>query len=87
MTNLRRMLPVVVLTLVLAIAGVAGEINSPPCAPPEPGQTETMPCGGGQSVSDNTTPGQLETPPASDSVDLVTVAEDAITTLLLFTIS
>ena len=32
-------------------------------------------------------PGQMETPPASQSVDLVTVAEDAITTLLLFVVN
>jgi hypothetical protein len=82
MKTLKRIFAAGAVTLFLAIAAFAD------CEPPVPGQTQTPPCSTAQPATDDSTvPGQLETPPASDSVDLVTVAEDAITTLLLFTIS
>jgi hypothetical protein len=44
MKNLRKLGAAVVLTSVLALSAFAGEIPTPPCAPPEPGQTDTPPC-------------------------------------------
>ena len=82
MKTLKRIITAGTLTLFLVIAASAD------CEPPVPGQMPTPPCSTAQlTTDDSTVPGQLETPPASDSVDLVTVAEDAITTLLLFTVS
>lgn len=43
MKNLRKLGGAVVLTSVLALSAFAGEIPTPPCAPPEPGQIQT-PC-------------------------------------------
>ncbi len=83
MTNLKRLVAAVVLTSVLGPSAFAGDMNSPPCAPPEPGDTQTPPCTGGQMAGDSS--GIVSTPPASDSEYLV--AEEAVTlfeSLLLF---
>ena len=86
MKNLKRLVAAVLLTFVLGLSAFAGEMNSPPCAPPEPGETHTPPCSGGQTASDNSTlPGETSSPPAPDSAYLVT--EAAITlfeSLLLY---
>ena len=83
MKNLKRLVATVLLTCVLGLSAFAGEMNSPPCAPPEPGETHGPPCSGGQMSGDAS--GIVSTPPASDSGYLV--AEAAITlfeSLLLF---
>jgi len=54
MKNLRKLSAAAVLTLVLALSAFAGQIPTPPCAPPEPGQVETPPCAAA--------PGDMETP-------------------------
>jgi hypothetical protein len=69
------------LMFVLAAFAFAGETSGPPCAP---GQTETMPCSS-QSLNDGSTaPGQTSTPPASDAVDVIGIAEVALSVLSLF---
>jgi hypothetical protein len=84
MIYLKRMGVLFALTVVLSITAF-GDDPVPPC---DPGETHGPPCASTQlATDDSTVPGQLETPPASDSVDLVTVTEDAITTLLLLTVS
>jgi hypothetical protein len=73
MKNLKRLVAAVVLTSVLGLSAFAGDMNSPPCAPPEPGETSSPPCTGGQMTGDAS--GIVSTP--SDSEYLV--AEAAIT--------
>jgi hypothetical protein len=79
MKNLKRLVAAVLLTCVLGLSAFAGETDTPPCAPPEPGQTMTPPCTG-QMASDNSTlPGETNAPPASSAGHLV--AEAAISLL------
>jgi hypothetical protein len=63
---------------VLTVASVAGETNSPTCAP---GETSTPPCSS-QAVTDDST-GDMNTPP-SNEVDLTTVVEVVQLALSLF---
>jgi hypothetical protein len=80
MKNLKRLSAAVVLTLVIALSAFAGETQTPPCAP---GQTETMPCSSAQMTTDNSpTPGETNTPPASNAVDVYSVAESTMNVLL-----
>jgi hypothetical protein len=85
MKNLKRLGAAVVLTFVLGLSVFAGEAETPPCAPPDPGITETPPCAAAQmSPDDSVAPGQTDTPPASDTVDFVSVVDAAMNLLLLF---
>ena len=61
MKNLRKLGTVAALTCVLALSTFAGEIPTPPCAPPEPGQIPTPPCAGQQA------PGDIGTPTAAST--------------------
>ena len=78
MTYLKRIGAAVVLTFALglhAFGCIPGQIETPPCLP----AAQTAP-------DDPTAPGQMETPtpPAIDSVDLISVAEIALNSLMLF---
>jgi len=77
MKELRKLGAVVVLTFVLALSAFAGEILTPPCAPPEPGQIETPPCGAapGDMETLNSTSGDLGTP-TSDEMSFSKIAAD-----------
>ena len=57
MQKLKRLGTAVVLTLMLGLSAAAGEMNTPPCPPPEPGIMEGPPC--------SAAPGQTETPPSA----------------------
>jgi hypothetical protein len=81
MKNLKRLSAAVVLTYVLSLSAFAGELSTGPCAPPEPGQTSTPPCSGGQ-IAPDPTPGQLETPPASAAADATALAISLFESLL-----
>ncbi len=85
MKNLKRLGAAVALTLALGVSAFAGEIQTPPSAPPAPGIMETPPCSGGQAAPDPAVPGQIETPPAANASGY-SVAEMAINLLesLLF---
>ena len=85
MKSLKRFSVSTVLTLVLAASAFAGEIQTPPCAPPEPGQTQAPPCATAQSAPDDSaTPGQPETmASASDAVSLGDFAVDVLQSVLL----
>ena len=72
MKNLRRIGASSILALVLSLSAFAGEMNAPPCSPPEPGQTSTPPCTGGQMASDSSE--LVSTPSASDAGYLVAEA-------------
>ena len=84
MKNLKRLSAAVVLTLVLSLSALGGEVGTPPCAPPNPGEVGTPPCAI-QMVSDKpAAPGDISTPPASDTVDIYSVVDAAMNLLLLF---
>ena len=81
MNSLRRLSSVAVLTFVFSISVLAGDINTPPCASPEPGETHTPPCfATGQTAA----PGQTDTPPAADTMSILSVTEAAMDLMLLF---
>ena len=85
MKNLKRLSAAAVLTFVLSLSAFAGETDTPPCAPPEPGQLETPPCAAAPlSADDSAAPGQTDTPPASNTADIVSVVDAAMNLLLLF---
>lgn len=71
MKNLRRLGATVCLTFVLGVAAFAGDILTPPFAAQMP-------------LDDSAVPGEVETPPASDAIELPSVAELAMNLLLLF---
>jgi hypothetical protein len=80
MTYLKRLSAAVVLTLVVGLSAFAD------CPQPAPGIMDTPPCIPATQTApdDSAAPGQMEAPPASDSVDLISVAEIALNSLLLF---
>jgi len=85
MKNLKRLSAAVVLTFVLSLSAFAGEISTPPCAPPDPGETHGPPCAAAPlSPDDSAAPGEISTPPAADAVDIVSVVDAAMNLLLLF---
>ena len=82
MRNLKRLVVSLCLMSVLAITAFAGEMSSPPCAPPDPGETQSPPCSSAQMwTDDSTAPGIIPTPPAAD---VSTMIEDTLISLLLF---
>jgi len=84
MKTLKRLSAAVVLTLVLGLAAFAGESSTPPCVPPEPGESSTPPCAAVLASDDPTAPGDINTPPDSNTVDILSVVEAAMNLLLLF---
>lgn len=89
MKSLKRLGVSITLTFVFAVATFAGETNSPPCAPPEPGQVGTPPCAAVlMTAGDSVAPGETNTPPASQAGTEFSVADVAIdlvqSILLLF---
>lgn len=85
MKSLKRLGVTVALTLVLGLSVFAGEMSSPPCAPPEPGEMQSPPCATAQlTPDDSTTPGQTSTPPnAAAEVSLAEVAVDVLQSVLM----
>jgi hypothetical protein len=80
--NLNRVSTAVLLTLVLAAAAFAGEIPTPPCAP---GDILTPPCAAAPLSPDASfAPGEVNAPPASNSVDILSVVDAAMNLLLFF---
>ena len=84
MKNLRKLGATGVLTCVLALSAFAGQIPTPPCAPPEPGQIPTPPCAEQQApggdidapTGASTASGDIGTPTFSE------IAADVILTCL-----
>jgi hypothetical protein len=62
MKTLRTLSAAIALTLVLGISALAGETQTPPCAPAQPGEVSTPPCAMAQAP----TLGEMNTPPAAD---------------------
>jgi hypothetical protein len=89
MKNLKTLGISLALVCVLATAAFAGSVNSPPCAPPEPGTVNSPPCAAAQITADDfVAPGETQSPPASNAGDTTSVAELAVdllqSVLLLF---
>jgi hypothetical protein len=75
MTKVRTLFATLVLALVVTGSALAGETQTPPCAP---GETQTPPCGSNSVGS--TEPGETSTPPAS--IDPISLTELALDLLL-----
>ena len=76
MKNLKRLGLSVTLLCVLSLTTLAGETNSPPCAP---GETNSPPCAAAQlTPDDSVAPGQTNTPPASNTAVPPSVTEVAL---------
>ena len=84
MKSLRRLCAAIVLTGLLGLSAFAGEISTPACAPPEPGIILTPPCAAQTLADDSAVPGEVETPPASNAIDMSSAIELLINLLLLF---
>jgi hypothetical protein len=85
MKNLKRLSAAVVLPFVLSLTAFAGEVNTPPCAPPDPGEMSAPPCAAAQmSPDDSAAPGTALSTPASNTVDIVSVVDAALNLLSLF---
>ena len=83
MNNLKRLFVAIALTLTIALSVFAGEIPSPPCAPPDPGEIPSPPCSVAQDVSDDaTTQLQATTTVASDDLSVTTVTVDVLQAVL-----
>jgi len=78
MNNLKRLCLIIGLTLVLAASAFAGETQTPPCAPPDPGEVHAPPCEASPLTSDDPTLGQTSTPPSSNTLTEYVVADAAI---------
>jgi hypothetical protein len=85
MTILKRLGAAIALTLVLGVSAFAGDVETPPCTLPEPGQISTPPCAAAQmSFDDSAAPGTALSTPASNTVDIVSVVDAALNLLSLF---
>jgi hypothetical protein len=80
MKKLKTLVASFTLIVTVAIAAIAGDINTPPCTP---GDINTPPCASDQmATNDSTSPGETETPPAAETVVITTIADAAIGALL-----
>jgi len=77
MKNIRTIFATLTLALVLAGSALAGETQTPPCAP---GETQTPPCTSAPASGDSTITGETQTPPAN--ADIVSLAELTLDLLL-----
>jgi hypothetical protein len=67
------------LILVLAASALAGEIQSPPCSPPDLGEIQSPPCSTAQLTTDDPTNAEEpEAPPAAEAIAIGTIAEVAV---------
>lgn len=80
MSNLKRLGASVTLLCVLSLTTLAGDTNSPPCAP---GDTMTPPCASAQvTVDDSVVPGPTDSPPASSSETEYSIAKATVDLLM-----
>ncbi len=67
MKSLKKLGVSVTLLCILTMPAFAGEVSSPPCAPPAPGEVSSPPCAAAQMAPDNSaTPDQMSTAPSSN---------------------
>jgi len=55
MSNLKRLVVTFCLIIVIAVTAFAGEVQAPPCPPPDPGEIQTPPCSTVQQTTDDPT--------------------------------
>ena len=85
MKKLKRLGAALIVIFVLSLSAFGGEVETPPCAPPDPGILDTPPCTVAPlSPDESTAPGETHGPPTSNTVDLVAVVDAAMNLLLLF---
>lgn len=77
MKNIRTLFATLTLALVLAGSALAGETQTPPCAP---GETQTPPCMAAPASGDSTTAGDTQTTTAG--ADLLSLGELALDLLV-----
>ena len=77
MTKIRTLFATLMLALVVTGSALAGETQTPPCAP---GETQTPPCTSASIPGDATITGDTQTPP--EGVDIVSLTELALDLLL-----
>lgn len=83
MINLKRLGAAATFALILGMTVLAGETNTPPCQP-VPGEVPIMPCPTQAMFDDSVAPGEILTPPATDSFDIMLLAEIGLGSLLTF---
>jgi hypothetical protein len=83
MSNPKRLVVTFCLISVLAFTALAGEIQSPPCAPPIPGEIQAPPCSESQLATDDPTNlGESEALSTVETVMITTIADAALGALL-----
>jgi hypothetical protein len=80
MNNLKRLVVSLSLNSILAATAVAGEAQAPPCAP---GEMQSPPCSSAQQATDETVSEQSDVVPCADTLDLTSVAVDALSAMLV----
>ena len=78
MKNLRRLGAAAVLTFVLGLSTLAGEVETPPCAP---GEVETPPCATQMGLDDSVTRGETLIPSRAKTGTEFSATEAAINIL------
>jgi len=74
MKNLKQLSAAFALTLVLGLSAFAGETQTPPCPPPDPGEVSSPPCATAQlTPDDSVAPGQTSTPPSSNEASELSI--------------
>jgi hypothetical protein len=81
MNSLKKLSGAIALTFVLGLSAFAGEVETPPCAP---GEIDTPPCATALSPDASFTPGEVNSPLASNTVDILSVVDAAMNLLLFF---
>ena len=78
MKRLKRMTMCVLVTLVVGLSALAGEVSSPPCPPPDPGEMSAPPCPGTQLTTDDPVQGQTQTTATTTAVTETIITDTAI---------
>jgi hypothetical protein len=79
MSNPKRLVVTLCLMSVLSVTALAGEIQSPPCSPPDPGEIQSPPCSTAQLTTDDpTNTGETEPLPAPDTVVITSIVDAAL---------
>jgi hypothetical protein len=82
MKTLKQLGLCIALTMAISLSTIAGEVNSPPCASPDPGEVNSPPCSVAQSLpTDSETSDQLNASTA-ESVSISEVALNLLQSLL-----
>jgi hypothetical protein len=79
MKTLKRFSAALALSTLLCITAMAGETQSPPCAP---GEMNAPPCGSVITTGGPSVPGEMQTPPAYAVADPILIVEFAVSLLL-----